>query len=233
MSNQFSIKTMLIISLGVLGLCSTAHSLKPVELGEQTRKSNTMPIYNKSTGESYIPSDDAMGLGVSLSGRFMALKIYDRTLNIDLPIYVYKGEHWFAGIPGNEYSLHLYHYDHIPKSIAAITVDSINIKTGQVSQDMSKDKFIQSSYLLSGNVPSVISVGRNKNSRMEDFTFLSVTKTQQNLGISVLLYDEILKLDPMPNAILAAIPKQVIMLRYDSPENLVRRGILSLVHFHL
>ena len=224
MLNHFSIKKMLIISLGVLGLCSTAHSLKPVQRGEQTRKSNTMPIYNKSTGESYIPSDDAMGLGVWLSGQFMALKIYDRTLNIDFPIYVYKGEYWFAGIPGNEYSLHLQNNVNSPPAFAAVSIDEVNTLSGL--EDSKTSHYGRPAYLLSQKSPTVISSlwWRNKIDNAS-LRFPGHRNSSSSSGIfRIALFDEML--DPLYYGIRPAIPKQVIMLSYDSPENLVTRGIL-------
>ena len=264
MSNLSIIKLSLILSFFAISASSTVLATD---------------IHTPAPG-SYLPSKNTQVL--SQIGSNIVFSIQDRTSGTDLPIYEYRGEYWVAGENGHNYSLKLQKNERTPRYLAVMSIDGINIITGQTAAHN------QSGYVLSRNTPYIITGWRKNMNEVASFTFAAPaasyaaqTDRPTNVGVIgvALFYErpvtphapgleagderaapaaakvesssesgskkknasagvaqdlgtahgarEASSTRNVPFKRATATPYEVISVRYDSYENLVRRGVLK------
>jgi|KBSMisStaDraftv2_1062788.scaffolds.fasta_scaffold00302_10 hypothetical protein len=117
------------------------------------------------------------------AGRLADVEIYDRTAGRALPIYEHGG-HWFvAGRPGNEYQVTIRNRER-DDLLAVVSVDGVNVVTGETAAAM------QSGYVIQHGRPLSIAGWRKSLQRVATFYFTDLgdsyaarTGRPENVGV--------------------------------------------------
>jgi hypothetical protein len=147
---------------------------------------------------TYAPTESAQLL--DKVGNQVALSVVDRSSNLPMPIYLYQGEYWVAGAPGQAYAIGLASRIKGRRALATVSVDGVNVLTGEDAS------VLQRGYVLSPATHYSIAGWRKSESEVATFNFAepaasyaAQTDRSNNIGvIGIAVFPEQRQLPPPP-----------------------------------